>query len=135
MNDSTTGSLVRRKQRCGNCKWFDGENGTGDQSDKGPCRRHPPPVIDRVLPMLLPSSKSTESRFDPIIRVDDQAVYAVRAMDTLTLSSDSRGSAATTGAASGRQRPTMTGRITRPYGLTDSSISESSCPPFLSLST
>ena len=81
MNDSTTGSLVRRKQRCGNCKWFDGENGTGDQSDKGPCRRHPPPVIDRVLPMLLPSSKSTESRFDPIIRVDDQAVYAVRAMD------------------------------------------------------
>ena len=35
---------------------------------------------------------------------------------TLTLSSDTRGSAATTGAASGRQRPTMTGRITRPDG-------------------
>ena len=38
---------VRRKERCGNCKWFDGD------SASGPCRRHAPPPAPEPVLMLL----------------------------------------------------------------------------------
>ena len=70
MTEMTEGIEVRRRHRCGNCKWFDGGN------EPGPCRRHPPPP-DPPVPMLLDQPPHGHSRFRELARVGEPATQFV----------------------------------------------------------
>ena len=84
MSDETTvsssdGTILIRRNRCGNCKWFD-----GGREESGACRRHPPPPHRPVLMLLeRPPKNRAGKRFgdSPTAYVGDQFIYDVAEND------------------------------------------------------
>jgi hypothetical protein len=76
-----------RRHRCGNCKWWDGDNTTGtgppsyDRTNSGPCRRHAPQqlapdaLVQTSSPLVQVQGKTHEP--DLIAKTHDSNLYAV----------------------------------------------------------
>ena len=76
MGDETTVISEIRRNRCGNCKWFD-----GGPEETAACRRYPPPPHRPVLMLLqgLPKDRAGKPlhQASPTAYVGDQVVCDV----------------------------------------------------------
>ena len=65
-----TETIVKRTQRCENCRWFD-----GDKETAGPCRRYPPPPP-------IPAFMFLDTRGEELPVVESRSSTRVMAMST-----------------------------------------------------